>query len=382
MVASALLVTNEYPPDRIAGTAINTQFVAEELAARDFRVGVVVNTRQHAPARELNGSLEVVRLRPVGMPMTRMAQRAALLVEIARRQRPDVIYGTAVSCGFLALVAGRCLGIPAVTNVAGNDLYFASPWARHTYIRWALTGSDGVTAHTDDLAAKAFALSGRRPEVVTPGLKVRPAHQIDRQAARALLALPEARPIVLYAGRLSPEKGVVWLLRAFPQVIAACPDARVVVVGDGPQRTELAGLAQTLGLGGAVVFAGMQPHEIVISYMRAADLFVFPSLREVFGIALLEAMSCGLPIVASNVMGIPSVVEDPANGRLVPPGDAGALADRIIRFLQAPADRAALAERNMAKAAQYAIPRIVDRLLGVWDEAAASRRMRRAGQVG
>ena len=382
MVASALLVTNEYPPDRIAGTAINTQFVAEELAARDFRVGVVVNTRQHAPARELNGSLEVVRLRPVGMPMTRMAQRAALLVEIARRQRPDVIYGTAVSCGFLALVAGRCLGIPAVTNVAGNDLYFASPWARHTYIRWALTASDGVTAHTDDLAAKAFALSGRRPEVVTPGLKVRPAHQIDRQAARVLLALPEARPIVLYAGRLSPEKGVVWLLRAFPQVIAACPDARVVLVGDGPQRTELAGLAQTLGLGGAVVFAGMQPHEIVISYMRAADLFVFPSLREVFGIALLEAMSCGLPIVASNVMGIPSVVEDPANGRLVPPGDAGALADRIIRFLQAPADRAALAERNMAKAAQYAIPRIVDRLLGVWDEAAASRRMRRAGQVG
>ena len=378
MVASALLVTNEYPPDRVAGTAINTQFVAEELVARDFRVGVVVNTRQHAPARELEGSLEVVRLRPVGMPMTRMAQRAALLVEIARRQRPDVIYGTALSCGFLALVAGRCLGIPAVTNVAGNDLYFSSPWARQTYIRWALTASDGVTAHTADLAARAFALSGRRPEVVTPGLRVRPAHQISRHAARALLELSEAGPIVLYAGRLSPEKGVVWLVRAFPAVIAACPDARLVLVGDGPQRTELAALAQTLGLKGAVLFAGMQPHDTVISYMRAADLFVFPSLREVFGIALVEAMSCGLPIVASNVMGIPSVVEDPANGRLVPPSDAAALAERVIYFLQAPGERAALAERNMAKAAEYAIPRIVDRLLAVWDRAAAVRRTRRS----
>ncbi len=382
MVASALLVTNEYPPDRIAGTAINTQFVAEELAARAFRVSVVVNTRQHAPARELEGSFEVVRLRPLAMPMTRMAQRAALLVEIARRVRPDVMYGTALSCGFLALVAGRCLGIPAVTNIAGNDLYASSPWARRTYIRWALAGSDGVTAHTADLAARAFALCGRRPDVVTPGLRIRPTHQIDRQAARAFLGLPQADRIVLYAGRLSPEKGVAYVLRAFPEVIAACPDARLVLVGDGPQRTELTGLARTLGVEGAVLFAGMQPHESVIRYMRAADLFVFPSLREVFGIALLEAMSCGLPVVASNVMGIPSIVEDPANGRLVPPGDAAALANRITGYLRAPAERAALAGRNMSKAAEYAIPRIVDRLLAVWDQAAAARRTRRSGQRG
>jgi len=383
MIASALLVTNEYPPEKIAGTAINTQFVAEELAARDVRVSVVVNTRQHAPAREVEGPLEVVRLRPLAMPMTRMAQRVALLVGIARRRRPDVMYGTALSSGFLALVAGRCLGIPAVTNVAGYDLYASGPWARRTYIRWALAGSAGLTAHTADLAARAFALSGRRPEVVTPGLKLRPAHQIDRPAARAVLALPEAGRIVLYAGRLSPEKGVVWLLRAFPQVIAACPDAHLVLVGDGPQRNELTALARTLGLEGATFFGGLQPHEAVICYMRAADLFVLPSLQEPFGIVLLEAMSCGLPVVASNVMGIPSIVEDPANGHLAPPRDAAALADRIIRSLQAPpAERAALAERNMAKAAGYSIPRIVDRLLAVWDEAAAARRARRSVEVG
>jgi glycosyltransferase involved in cell wall biosynthesis len=383
MIASALLVTNEYPPERIAGTAINTQFVAEELAARDFRVTVVVNTRQHAPAREVEGPLEVVRLRPLGMPMTRMAQRVALLVGIARRRRPDVMYGTALSSGFLALATGRCLGIPAVTNVAGYDLYASSPWARHTYIRWALAGSEGLTAHTADLAARAFALSGRRPEIVTPGLKLRPAHQIDRRAARALLALPDANRIVLYAGRLSPEKGVGWLLRAFPQVIASCPDAHLVLVGDGPQRNELMALARTLGLEGAIFFAGLQEHETVIRYMRAADLFVLPSLQEPFGIVLLEAMSCGLPVVASNVMGIPSIVEDPANGYLVPPRDAAALADRIIRFLQAPpAEGAALAERNIAKAARYSIPRIVDRLLAVWDGAAAARRARRSVEVG
>src|SRR5437773_1836738 len=114
MINSVLLVTNEYPPEKIAGTAMNTQFIAEELAARDYRVTVVVNTRQTALAREVEGSLEVIRLRPLGIPVTRMAQRAALLTEIARRLRPDVIYGTALSSGFLALVAGRYLGIPTV----------------------------------------------------------------------------------------------------------------------------------------------------------------------------------------------------------------------------------------------------------------------------
>src|SRR5713226_4703460 len=133
MLPSVLLVTNEYPPDTIAGTAMSTQLLAEELTFRGGHVTVVVNTRRLAPRQEIGQCLNVIRLRPVNLPGTRMAQRAALLINIVRRMRPDIIQGHSLSCGCLALLAGRCLGVPAVAYIQGFDLYEAGRWERRTY---------------------------------------------------------------------------------------------------------------------------------------------------------------------------------------------------------------------------------------------------------
>ena len=373
MLSSVLLVTNEYPPEKTAGTAMSTQFLAEELATRGYRVVVVVNTRGTASPRGVEGNLEVFRLRPLGLPMTRMAQRAALLANVARRIRPDIIQGQSLSCGFLAVIAGRFLGIPTATYIQGLDLYEARKWARRTYIRWALTQSDAVVAVTSDLRSRAFDLSGRWGEVIPHGLKFRGAHGLDRQAARSLLRLPQEARIVLFVGRLIALKGVQHLIRAMPRVLAECPDARLVLVGDGEERLPLSALVRELRLEGCVSFEGERAHEEVIQFMRAADVFVLPSLVESFGIVLVEAMSCGLPVVASNIMGIPSVVQDATNGFLVPPGQERALADGITRLLTDPAERAAIALRNTQKAADYALPRVADRFLDLWENAVDSR---------
>ncbi len=376
MFPSVLLVTNEYPPERTAGTALSTRFLAEELAARGHRMTVVVNTRGTAAARESIDLLEVIRLRPFRVPMTRMAQRAALIVNIALRTRPDIIQGQSLSCGFLALVAGRRLGIPAVVYVQGLDLYQSGAWARRTYIRWALTYCDGVATVTPDLQAKARALSGREGAVIPHGLRLRASHQLDRQAARSQTDLPQGIPVLLFAGRLISLKGVVHLLRAMPRVLAACPEARLVLVGDGEERPRLEQVTRELHLVERVSFVGAREHEEVIRYMRAADIFVLPSLIESFGIVLVEAMSCGLPIVASNIMGIPAVVEDGVNGFLVPPGDEAALAARMIRLLFDPVERTEIAGRNVQKAAGYTLPRIADRFLKLWEAARAARNPR------
>jgi glycosyltransferase involved in cell wall biosynthesis len=115
-----------------------------------------------------------------------------------------------------------------------------------------------------------------------------------------------------------------------------------------------------------VAFLGSLPHEDVIRCMRAADVFVLPSLVESFGIVLLEAMGCGLPVVASRVMGIPYLVEDGLNGFLVPPTDEEVLADRITALLSDPDLRARMREQNRNKAAAYLMPRIADRFFELW----------------
>ncbi|HKV45504.1 MAG TPA: glycosyltransferase family 4 protein [bacterium] len=374
MFPSVILVTNEYPPEKVAGTAVATRFLAEELAARGHRVTVVVNTRRDAAASETAGSLEVIRLRPIELPVTRMAQRAALLVGIARRTRPDIIQGQSLSCGFLALLAARSLRLPAVVYVQGLDLYQSGAWARRTYIRWALRSCDGVVAVTPDLQARAFALSRRRGEVIPHGLRRQETDGLDRQTARTLLGLPADARIVVFVGRLIRLKGVAHLIGAMPRVLARCPGTRLVLVGDGEERSRLEEAAGALPPG-CVAFAGAREHEEVIRYMQAADVFVLPSLIESFGIVLVEAMSCGLPIVASNIMGIPAVVEDGVNGFLVPPGDEAALADRVIRLLTDPAASAAISAVNLRTAATYALPRVADRFLKLWGEIIASRRL-------
>ena len=374
MLPSPLLVTNEYPPEKIAGTAMSTRFLAEELSSRGTRVTVVVNTRQTAPGREVAPHLDVFRLRPFRLPMTRMAQRVALLVNIARRIRPDVIQGQSISCGCLAVLAGRCLGIPAVTYIQGLDLYQSGPWAGRTYIRWTLKHSDRLVAVTPDLSARAYALSGRTGEVIPHGLRVHAtAHELTRESARVLTGLPPEGRVVLFVGRLIPLKGVVHLIRAMGRVVAQCPDARLVLVGEGAERSHLTELSRKLALEQHILFVGQRPHEDVVRFMRAADVFVLPSLIESFGIVLVEAMSCGLPVVASNVMGIPAIVEDGRNGFLTSPGDEGALADRITRLLVDPAERGRVGRTNKLRALDYAMPRIVDRFLTLWDGALASR---------
>ncbi len=141
---------------------------------------------------------------------------------------------------------------------------------------------------------------------------------------------------LLWVGRLSREKGLPSLLEALPRVLEGFPDAHLTLVGEGEDEPGLRALAHGLGLDEAVTFAGPCAHDEVPGFLADADLFVFPSLQEGLGIAALEAMAAGLPVVASSAGGIPEVVEDGETGLLVPPGDPAALAEAIRRILGDP----------------------------------------------
>jgi glycosyltransferase involved in cell wall biosynthesis len=138
--------------------------------------------------------------------------------------------------------------------------------------------------------------------------------------------------LVGVVARLEPEKGHPTLLEAWPRVLRAVPDAYLLIVGEGSRREALEAQARELRIAHRVVFTGRR--DDVPAVTAALDVAVLPSYREAQGLSILEAMALSRPVVASNVGGIPEMIEDGVTGLLVPPHDAEALAGAIIRLLR------------------------------------------------
>ncbi|MGD0883764.1 MAG: glycosyltransferase family 4 protein [Thermodesulfovibrionales bacterium] len=170
---------------------------------------------------------------------------------------------------------------------------------------------------------------------------------IDRDAVRKELGIDSDTIVVGTAGKLNPGKGVFDLLSAVHNLMGKYSAAKLMFVGDGPERNELEEEAESLSMRDRVIFTGMRKD---IERMYAAmDIFVLPSsCQEAFGMVLIEAMAMGKPVIATAVGGIPEVIENEVNGILVPPQDTNALAHAILRYMddRTFADRVALEGRK------------------------------------
>ncbi len=167
-----------------------------------------------------------------------------------------------------------------------------------------------------------------------------------RNEGRTLLQITDDRPVVLTIGRFVPEKGQARLMEAIPSILERHPNAVFVFIGDGPVRQEVE--RQGAGYGGTVRFLGHVQDPV--PYLNGCDVYVQPSVgREGLGLAVLEAMACERPVVATAVQGLPEAVGSDGAGVLVPPGDADALSKAIGNLLDNPCDRAALGSRAREK---------------------------------
>jgi len=144
--------------------------------------------------------------------------------------------------------------------------------------------------------------------------------------------LPPEGPMVGVVARLEPEKGHPTLLDAWPSVLAEFPNASLLVIGEGSRREALEAQVEGLRLAGSVILTGRR--DDVPAVTKALDVAVLPSYREAQGLTVLEAMALSRPVVASNVGGVPEMIEDGVTGLLVPPHEPVALADAILRLLR------------------------------------------------
>jgi len=143
-------------------------------------------------------------------------------------------------------------------------------------------------------------------------------------------------------GRLSVEKGLIHLLAACAKLLRDGVPLKVLIVGDGPQRKELEQLSLELGLGDRVVFAGFR--EDIAEWILCMDVFVLPSLTEGTPISLLEAMACGVPVIASAVGGVPQVIQHGETGMLVSPGSEDEISNAVLTLFRDSEARQKLAQ--------------------------------------
>jgi glycosyltransferase involved in cell wall biosynthesis len=171
----------------------------------------------------------------------------------------------------------------------------------------------------------------RKTITVHNGIELRPRNSVERVEKRRELGLPLDKKIVCTVGRLMPVKGLGHLLRAAQRLVAVRDDVVFAIVGDGPLKGELLRMVRELGIEQRVFFLGFRRD--VREVLSSADAFVLTSLHEGIPMSLLEAMSIGLPAVATRVGGIPEVIEDGSSGFLVTPGDEEAIAAAIVAAL-------------------------------------------------
>jgi D-inositol-3-phosphate glycosyltransferase len=212
--------------------------------------------------------------------------------------------------------------------------------------------------------------------IVPPGVDLARFRPLDRLQAMQSIGIPPYRKNILFAGRIEPLKGIDTLLGALAilqQQAQKLDDVCVTIVGGDPwtpvpdsemQRLQI--MAGELGLYDLVTFAGSRDQDLLPYYFAAAEMVVVPSHYESFGMVALESMAMGTPVIASRVGGLAHLVVDGCNGFLVPAGDAGALAERIMDLLDCEGCRARMSAEARAYAQSYAWPKIVDRMLAVY----------------
>jgi glycosyltransferase involved in cell wall biosynthesis len=309
--------------------------------------------------------------RRVVLPILHYVLRTA---ERAVRLNPDLIHCNTYFPVYSGKMATQFLNVPLVATF--HDIYRLDDWIEsQKSILWGLLGHTATTVAAKLPFDRIVAVSPQcKQKLVALGVSDEKITIVPNGIDLQLFDATDTEKIphqLLYVGRLIRTKHVDKLAYAFQKVLKQIPEARLKIVGDGPERARLEGLVRSLGLEAKVTFTGVtRTYDAVARYFKQSAVFVLPSTVEGESIAAKEAMAAGLPVIAMKIRGsgVLSLVQDGENGFLVEPGQQASLVERIIELLQDDKKR-----RNMGAAGRkfveaYDWKAIADRTIDVYHE--------------
>ncbi len=317
---------------------------------RRYRGRVLPPDSMEGPVRtrRVDGTITLGRYEFYELVYLRLASR------LRRGERPDLIHAHCVyPSAIAAYLSWRWSGIPYVVTSHGDEIMeFGRSALYGAAKRWMIRRFFASATHSITVSEelRQLAIHLGSPQEKTERLAnvidvAKFSAVVDASAARRSLGIPPEAQVILGLRRLSLKNGVHYLIRAFASIARTHPRALLVLCGDGEMRNELVAMVDRLGIQGRVRFLGSVPNSEVRKVIAASDMAVFPSLAEATSIACLEVMATGVPVVVSDVGGLPEIVTHERTGLIVRFGLPGStfrdpgLSDAVVNDLRTSVER-------------------------------------------
>ena len=331
------------------------------LAAAGVEMTVCFLRAPHAAAADLHAR----GIRPIFFDAGKWDPTVALrIAALARRKGVRLLHATGVKGTLAARIAARLTGARTLLHMHDLNDPGAALSVVQRVVAQPTDAAVCVSQAVCELAVSRYHVRPERVRVARNGVPLQMLRDPGagaRSRVRAELGIEAGQPVLAVIGRMHPVKGHRALLAMLPAIVRSCPRALLLVTGDGPERAPCEELAGRLGIAEHVRFLGRRSD--VPRLLSAIDLVLMPSQSEGLGLAAIEGLAAARPVIAFAVGGLPEVVVDGVNGRLVPPGDYDAFAQAVIDTLGDPASRVSYARGAASSAQRFSIEVHVQRLI-------------------
>lgn len=354
-----VIVVFKFPPKWLAGTELATQNIAKRLVQAGHDVFVVTSYDKGLPKESKENGFYVYRIFCSRIKFFGTAIFWIKSFLILTKIKPDVVHCQGISTGISGYWAKKFLKIPYIVYGRGSDVYLN--WSFKKLIsKMVFENAGAVLVLINDMKDCLKKYNIKEVFVIGNGIDYEKFSKHQKQKNGFLSHK------IIFVGNLKPVKGLNYLIEAISVVKNKFSDVELIIAGDGPEKKNLQELSKNLNLQNSIKFLGRIENEKVAEYMSVADLFVLPSLSEGFPMVLLEAMAVGLPIVATEIRGVPEIVKNGESGFLAEPKNSHNLAQKIIFMLENKELMQKISEHNKKTAKEYSWQNVAQNLNAIY----------------
>lgn len=291
------------------------------------------------------------------------------LIILSRKYNFDILHAhSAIPTGLIGVIVAKILKKPIFITVHGMDVNnFMKNLPFRMLIQFSLNNSAQIITVSKDLAEniKSLHINHEKITILRNSVNIQQFKPIKNKNIRYKHGIGKEDILVLFVGYLDVFKGIFELVDSFNEIKQE--NIKLMIVGTGPKKYELKDRVHKLGLEKTVIFTGNLKPEEMHNYYQAADIFTLPSYTEGLPISILEAMSCGTPVIATNVGGIPEIIDDNINGFIIPPKNKKILKDKLNILIKDAKLREYFAKNSIIKIKrEFNIDQKIDKLTALY----------------